>query len=197
MKAVLTMNCIALLFFCGACTAAKGPPSTAVVHEDRGQQLLEAAEGLAQAGHSARAEQYYLAAVDAGVPWERVFPDLVELCISSGRLRSALHYVCQARKLQPEAPELLRLEASLHWALGHERLALQAAEALSQLTPLSAETWLFLAELSLEAEQSERAQDYFERFLTLAPEADEAAWARITLQRLQDQQAFSQLGGRQ
>jgi hypothetical protein len=68
-----------------------------------------------------RAEQYYLAAVDAGVPDADVFPLLVETCIESGRFRSALSHV-EARLLeQPDSPALLKLSSALRQTLGLER----------------------------------------------------------------------------
>src|SRR5690606_32430108 len=108
--------------------------------------LLSQGRFFAARGESVRAEQYFLAAVQEGVPRSEVFPELLQSCVESGRLRSALHHVEEEIRMRSEEPSLLQLAASLSWALDHKRAAFGFVSRLEQVAASRPASLLFLAE---------------------------------------------------
>jgi thioredoxin-like negative regulator of GroEL len=96
-----------------------------------GESLLEKGRLFAERGQSLRAEQYFLAAREAGAAPGEVLVLLVDTCIKSGRYRSALSHV-EARLLDAPFDQALReLAIALRRTLGinqPERLAEPAVE---------------------------------------------------------------------
>jgi predicted Zn-dependent protease len=143
-------------------------------------------ERLSASGQSVRAEQYFLASLEAGEPETVILPALIDTCIQSGRLRSALDYVERATKLEPHDERLRRLLASLYLSLGQVRPATEEVQRLSMKKELSPETLLFVAEF-FDHTLLERnaAMALYRRYLALVPEREAPQWVSFSLQRLE------------
>jgi hypothetical protein len=146
--------------------------------------------GHAQADHgdNVRAEQYYLAAQRAGHPESQVLPSLLDVCVSSGRLRSALDYAEPYLRNHPEDFRLRHLVASIHFGLGNAARAFRELEGVLGGAPEHAPSHYLLAVIADEAfADLPTAQSYFQSYLKLEPHGTHAAeatsWLRAHAQR--------------
>lgn len=94
-------------------------------------QFLTQAKYWSEKGDSVRAEQYYVAAWQAGHPFGEVLPHLLNTCMEGGRLRNALIYIETAQHEAPENAWLKMLSAVLLWSLGDSAQAFQRALEVS------------------------------------------------------------------
>lgn len=107
---------LALASELAGCSGRKPAPEAAPA--PNADQLLATGRRLARQGNSLRAEQYLLAAMDAGIQADQAFPLLVSTCIRSGRYRSALMHV-ESRLLEmPDDLALRELSRTLRVSLG-------------------------------------------------------------------------------
>jgi tetratricopeptide (TPR) repeat protein len=149
-------------------------------------RLKEMGERLSASGQSVRAEQYFLASLEAGEPEKAILPALIDTCIQSGRLRSALDYVQRATKLDPHDERLRRLLASLYLSLGQIRAATDEVQQLSMNRELSPETILFVAEFFEHTLlESSAAMAFYRRYLASVSEGEAPAWVSFSLRRLE------------
>jgi Flp pilus assembly protein TadD len=136
----------------------------------------------AQRGDSLRAEQYYLAAQRAGYPESKVLPSLLEVCVSSGRLRSALGYAEPYLRRHPEDFRLRHLVASIHLGLGDSARAFRELQRVLSESPSHAASHYLLAVLASEAfADTAAARHHFQAYLKLEPHGDHAAEATAWL----------------
>lgn len=175
---------------CASSTPQREPESAPSLRLSPGEKLLEAAQSYAAQGQSVRAEQYFLAAVKAGVPESMVFPLLLKSCVESGRLRSALAHVEARLRVQLDEPSLLQLAASLSWALELERSAFAYVERLQEQETLSLGQLLFLGEFyETRAFEPQAARLFYSRALSQFPRSESSAWIRAALRRLERPQS--------
>lgn len=173
-----------------ACSAA--PPSGHVGprHSDplrgdtprRAEDLLRAARHFAHQGDSIRAEQYALAAMDAGALRAEVVPLLVTVCVEGSRLRAAVEYAEPYLRSHPEDVPLRFLLATVLVALARHEAARAALEEVVRLRPDHAAAHYVLGSLLahfLDAPGS--AEHHFRRSLRLAPDGEHAAELRAWL----------------
>lgn len=154
--------------------------------ESPGRALFSQGKFFAARGESVRAEQYFLAAGQQGVPREEVFSALLQSCVESGRLRSALHHVEEEMRLDSDEAGLLQLAASLSWALDHKRAAFGFVSRLEQVAARRRPSLLFLAEFyEAHAVDLERSVSYYRAALQLSPEAADARWVQSNVNRLE------------
>lgn len=102
-------------------------------------QFLTQAKYWSEKGDSVRAEQYYVAAWQAGYPFREVLPQLLSTCMEGGRLRNALVYIETAQYEEPENAWLKMLSAILLWSLGDSAQAFQKALEVSAAKDAPAE----------------------------------------------------------
>lgn len=185
-----------VLIVSSACSPTRAAVSSENRREEDAQRLVVRGQRLAASGQSVRAEQYFLASIEAGAPEEVVLPELIDTCVVSGRLRSALDYVERASKLEPEDVRLQRLLATIYLSLGQVDLAAQVVEQLARQSEPSPETLLFLAEsYDRYLSQRGRAVEFYGRYLAAVPEGIAPSWVFFALRRLEEseERAFSQL----
>lgn len=147
--------------------------------------LLQQAREFSGRGESHRAEQYFLAALEAGASPEEIYPELIDACVRGGRLGSASVHVDTRLRERPDDLDLVRLSISLEEGLGHERKAFERAEQLSASPRLSAEQQLFLAGYFERAGQTSRALEYFHIYMKRRPESERPAWVADAVSRLE------------
>ncbi len=176
---------VLLLLANGACSRSAEPPQAPSSSQAiQAEYLLNEGLKLAREGKHLKAEQYLLAAWDAGLPPERVVGPLVESCVTTGRLRSALFHVQRARRERPQDPSLVHLMATLHLGLGQPELAAQAVDDLGKAEPTYPEALYFLGEYHYGRKQAALARVYLQRFVELFPDAPQVPWARHLLTQL-------------
>jgi tetratricopeptide (TPR) repeat protein len=174
-----------VLLSSGCATAGSTQDPQIAPQQNTGETLLEEGRRYAELGQSVRAEQYYLAARQAGANPDEVFTLLVETCVGSGRLGSALRHVNHQLRLQPEDVRLLQLAASLSEALGHRRATENHIAELAAARDLSPQAELFLAEYyARDPGNQEEAIARFKNYLQRVPSNGRVAWAAPTLARL-------------
>lgn len=148
-------------------------------------ELQKKAREFSGRGESHRAEQYFLAALEAGASPDELYPELIDACVRGGRLGSAAVHVDKRLRERPDDLGLLRLSISLEEALGHERKAFARADQLTSSPHLSAEQQLFLAGYFERAGQTSRALKYFHIYMQNRPEHERPAWVASAVSRLE------------
>lgn len=163
-----------------------GPPRPAeATRAAQHHLLIERGKSLAAQGQGVRAEQVFLAALDAGADGSEVLPMLLEVCIAGGRLQRALDYAHMGLSRGTKTGRLHYLAATLHHALGQPRKARdQAALALADHHP-AVDAWLLMAELHVRYfRQKNEAEECYRQFLRVRPSGVEADRARRALSEL-------------
>ncbi|HTM44388.1 MAG TPA: hypothetical protein VL137_05505 [Polyangiaceae bacterium] len=129
----------------------------------------------ARAGDNLRAEQYLLAAKKAGYAEAAVLPPLLDVCLSSGRLRTALSYAIPFLQTHPDQFVLRHLVGAIYLALGDAAEAFHELQLVESQEPTFAPTKYLLGVASAEEfSDTAAAQRYFEEYLKLAPHGPHA-----------------------
>lgn len=179
------LSALIMMLALGGCAGRAQPPEATSPPSAEGQ--LAWGQQFAARGESVRAEQYYLSALELGADDETVFALVVDTCIESGRLGSALRYVEERLRRHPEDAALLRLAASLREALGHGRRAWQLVERLERVTPRAPAETLFLAEFYDRAgAEPEQCLRYYRAYLDEIPLEEREPWVTSTVRRLEE-----------
>jgi tetratricopeptide (TPR) repeat protein len=180
---------------CASTTAAPTPSTTADAAGD-GFRLFRLGQEHAQRGDNLRAEQYLLAAERAGHPTAELLPHLLDVCLSSGRLRSALGYAEPHLRRHPEDYRLRHLVASVHYGLGNATRAFREGQRVLSEAPHHAPSHYLLALISDEAfTDHESARAHFQGYLALEPQGDHAAEASSWLREHPKQKPYPAQGG--
>lgn len=146
---------------------------------------LEVGKSFARQGQSVRAEQYYLAALALGADERDVFFLVVDTCIQSGRLGSAMRYVDERLRADPENPEILQLAASLREALGHTRQAWGYVVRLERIDRPSPQQLLYLAEFyERQGDAPEKSLRLYVGYRDAVPVDEREPWVDAAVRRL-------------
>jgi tetratricopeptide (TPR) repeat protein len=188
-----------LFVACAGCGAAR--PAGPAAAPASGTDPLEAqtAESLFRKGHESadrgetvRAEQYLELALDKGYDRSRALPVLLSVCLSSGRLRSALNYAEPELRLRPDDAELRYLAASIDLGLGQRDEARDDLEQLLRLAPNQPAALYLLG--VVEADdfgEDASARAHFKSYLDAAPCGKHAAEVRNRLSGLGARRAIA------
>lgn len=183
---------VLMTWMCIGCGAGS-PPSPAAgpevssdpLERQTAEALFQRGRESADRGDTVRAEQYLELALDKGYERNRALPVLLNVCLSSGRLRSALNYAEPELRLRPDDAELRYLVASIHLGLGQRD---EARDELEQLLRLSSKHAAALYLLGVvEAEdfgEDASARAHFRSYLEAAPRGKHAAEVRNRLSGL-------------
>lgn len=142
---------------------------------------MERADQSELQGEALRAEQYWLAAWAQGEELAVVLPRLLGSCVQSGRLESALKHVERARRVEPNNPALLLIEAELLRALGREERALETVRSLSSSEKPLPEALFLLGVLERSHGDDGASQSAWERYIEVAPDGPRARQVRALL----------------
>jgi tetratricopeptide (TPR) repeat protein len=173
-----------LLSACGA--TAKGPQSVtpnqeALAVQNR-QELVSRGREAMRRGDSIRAEHYFALALEQGYESAELLPELLAVCLSSSRLRSALNYAEPYLRKHPKDANLRYLVATVHLGLNQTHAAKQELYAVLRHDPSSADAHFLLGILEFETTPA-RAKQHLVEFLKLRPEGDKANEARELLEQ--------------
>jgi tetratricopeptide (TPR) repeat protein len=145
--------------------------------------LLEHADASQAVGDMTRAEQYYVAAREAGAPEQIIIRRLLLVCVADRRYPVAAQYAEQFLRRHPNDTDIQFAAASIQSALGEHGRARALLEEVVKRQPRRAEAHYALASVLREREPAGPAADEHDlAYLTLEPQGPlaEAARARLT-----------------
>jgi tetratricopeptide (TPR) repeat protein len=171
------------------CAAAQPPTPVAdgiqtIQRESTADKLLARGKAFASAGDLTRAEQYLVAALDAGADEKRTLPLLMRVCVEAKRYRVALDYAEPRLERDPDDVDLRYLVATLQRAVGNDEAAEETLEQAIAQRPGDADLHFALASVLHDGKRSpKKADDHFREYLRLAPRGRHVAEARGSLLR--------------
>jgi tetratricopeptide (TPR) repeat protein len=146
---------------------------------------FELGENAERTGDNLRAEQYFLRAEALGTPADKVVPRIIRVLITAQRYDEALERCRRRLQQSPQDRATRYVEASLLQALEKPKDAERELLTLSNTKPDDAHAYLSLATLYRDGfADPVRARAMFTKFLTLAPEGDEATAVRYQMAEL-------------
>lgn len=144
--------------------------------------LLARGQALLRSGDSVRAEQYLTLAVRAGAPESRAIVPLVQACVGSSRLQSALEHAVPYLRRRPGAWRLRYLVAAIQLALGRTPLAIEELARVRRDRPEAAGPHYLAAVIARDQLGDPlSAADAFDAYVRAAPNGEHAAEARAYL----------------
>lgn len=176
--------CLASGLACGASTTAPNarPAMPDPLADVEAEELYAHGAALAQQGDSMRAEQYIVAAVERGFPVEEALPLLIQVCVASDRLSSALSHAEPHLRQHPDRWPLRHVVGTLYLGLGRVDDAQRELERVVDQAPNAAMPHFHLGMLLYENRgDREAARPHLERYLELDPEGRHVAEARSVL----------------
>lgn len=173
-----------LLSACGG--SATGPRSVtpnqeAIAVQNRKELVIRGREAMRR-GDSIRAEHYFALALEQGYDPAELLPELLAVCLSSSRLRSALNYAEPYLRKHPKDASLRYLVATVHLGLNQTHAAKQELYTVLRHDSTLADAHFLLGMLEFEAAPI-RARQHLAAFLKLRPEGDKASEARERLEQ--------------
>jgi hypothetical protein len=156
--------------------------STAAAEQLAADGLLARGIASLHAGDGLRAEQYLVLAVRAGAPASRVIVPLVQACVSSSRLQSALDHALPHLRRHPDAWRLRLVVAAIQLALGRSHVAQDEIERVLRVEPRAARAHYLSAVIARDVRGDERAASAgFAAYVRAEPDGEHAAEARAFL----------------
>jgi tetratricopeptide (TPR) repeat protein len=174
----------ALLAACLLTAACGGPQQHAqsARHDASAETLLEHADASQAVGDMTRAEQYYVAAREAGAPEKIIIRRLLLVCVADRRYPVAAQYAEQFLRRHPNDTDIQFAAASIQAALGEHARARALLEEVVKQEPRRAEAHYALASVLRESKQDGSAADQHDlAYLTLEPQGPLAEAARARL----------------
>jgi len=153
------------------------------VYPEMSSQLLFArGVALAKNGQLIRAEQYLYLATQSGYPEDQTLPLLLNICLSTSRLRTALNYAQPYLTRHPESWIVRFLVASIYLALEQPTRAHNHLSRVVQNNPTHAPAYYLLAIISRDALRDDAsARRYFAAYLQHDPTGTHAGEAKAWL----------------
>jgi tetratricopeptide (TPR) repeat protein len=168
---------------CASTAPALPPPGGASSGANQAATLFQRGQDAARRGDSVRAEQYLSLALDRGYDAERALPLLLQVCLSSSRLRAALDHAEPYLRDHPDAETLRYLVATIHVGLGQTSEARVELEQLLRANPDSRDAHYLLGILDSDGDV-DSARTHLRAYLDVAPKGDRAPEVRSRLAEL-------------
>lgn len=177
------MACLlAALAGCAATPAEKTQAEIqAFQQEQTADKLLERGRAFAAIGDMTRAEEYLASAIDAGADPKVVMPLLLQVCVSTGRYRSAIQHAENHLRKHPGDARTRFVLGTLYAAVGETREAKEALSLVVEQRPDEAQAHYALAVLAREQNEPVVADRHFREYLRLEPSGQHAEEARAAL----------------
>lgn len=179
--------CVGFVVLATACASKESQLKANIAEynaERAPDKLLSRAGAFALVGDTARAEEYYAAALEAGAPDSKVVPALVEVCIRDGRYRAAIEYASPYVNRHPTDLRMRYVLGTLYQGIGDARSARAQLEVVVGKSPEQPDPHYALAILLRDdAGDLVAADDQFREYLRLAPHGTHADEARASLMR--------------
>ncbi len=189
-KVVALLVCCAspLLFLsplaCGPVTPAEKAQADMATFrkEATTDNLLDRGKGFAAVGDTTRAEEYLAAALDQGADPREVMPLLLEVCVRTGRYRSAIQHGEDHLRKHPDDLRTRFVVGTLYVAIGETKDAKSNLETVVTARPDDARAHYALAILARDSENDVLGADrHFREYLRIEPNGAHAEEARASL----------------
>ncbi len=144
--------------------------------------LLDRGRAFAAVGDTTRAEEYLAAALDQGADAREVMPLLFEVCVRTGRYRSAIQHGENHLRKHPDDVRTRFIVGTLYVAIGETKEAKSNLEAVATARPNDAKAHYALAVLARDNENDVvEADRQFREYLRIEPNGAQAEEARASL----------------
>jgi Tfp pilus assembly protein PilF len=173
---------VAVVALCGCAGSQLRASEPAEEHVLSAKQLVEIARELDRRGDSARAEQYWMEALDRGAPDDVVLPHLFSAYVRDRQYRLAAQRAEDHLRRHPSSLRVRLLLAALYQAVEDYARAVHQYRAIVRLEPTRADVHFALATaLASEGQDHSGADDHYRRYLELAPNGPYAERAQAAL----------------
>lgn len=143
--------------------------------------VLAAGQYFADQGEDAREvlKQFYDRVRDAAPDYLETYIATAELALSKGDYAVAADTLAKAIEIDSTDPRVFYLQAKA-FAPSDRKLSNEAVQMALTVNPVHADSWLLLAENSIDAEQYEKAKQAVSKVLTVNPH-EPRAWAMLAV----------------
>jgi tetratricopeptide (TPR) repeat protein len=146
------------------------------------ENLVDRGKAFAAVGDTTRAEEYLAAALDQGADAREVLPLLLQVCVQTGRYRSAIQHAENHLRKHPNDVRTRFVVGTLYGAIGETKDAKSALETVLSATPDDAKAHYALAVLARDNESDVVGADrHFREYLRIEPNGSHAEEARASL----------------
>ncbi len=180
----LLVCCAFVLSGCGPATPAEKAQAEMETFrkEATTNNLLDRGRAFAAVGDTTRAEEYLAAALDQGADAREVMPLLFEVCVRTGRYRSAIQHGENHLRKHPDDVRTRFIVGTLYVAIGETKEAKSNLEAVATARPNDAKAHYALAVLARDNENDVvEADRQFREYLRIEPNGAQAEEARASL----------------
>lgn len=145
-------------------------------------KLLDRGRAFAAIGDLTRAEDYLAAAIDSGADPREAMPILLDVCVRSGRYRSAIQHGENHLRKHPHDLRTRLVVGTLLAAIGEPKEARVQLEKVVATKPDEAQAHYVLAVVARDTENDVVAADkHFREYLRIEPNGSHAEEARASL----------------
>ena len=145
-------------------------------------KLLDRGKAFAAMGDHTRAEEYLAAALDQGADAREVLPLLLNVCVQTGRYRSAIQHGENHLRKHPDDMRTRFVVGTLYAAIGETKDAKSNLETVVSARPNDAKAHYTLAILARDSENDVVGADkHFREYLRIEPNGAHAEEARASL----------------
>ncbi|MCL2724685.1 MAG: tetratricopeptide repeat protein [Polyangiaceae bacterium] len=145
-------------------------------------KLVDRGKAFAMVGDMTRAEEYFTAALEQGANPHEVLPLVLDVCVRTGRYRSAAQHAENQLRKHPDDVSTRFVLGTLYVALGEPRQAREALEKVVEARPNEPKVRYALAVLARDSENDiVEADKQFREYLRLEPDGAHAEEARASL----------------
>lgn len=145
------------------------------------EKLWERGKAFASIGDYTRAEEYFMAAMDAGGSSRKIMPMLVRVCVADNRLRSVVQYSEPYLAKYPDDTSTRFVYGTVLYAVGDYSRAKDELVRVAIEKPEFADAHFALALSERELGQHLEADVQFREYLRVAPRGSHAAEAQELL----------------
>lgn len=146
------------------------------------KNLVERGKAFWSVGDTTRAEDYLTAALDQGADPKQVLPLLLEICVQTGRYRSAIQHAETHLRRHPDDTRTRFVLGTLYAAIGETKDAKTALEEVVAQRPDEPAAQYALAVLCRDSDNDVVAADlHFREYLRIEPQGSHAEEARASL----------------
>lgn len=145
-------------------------------------KLLDRGKAFASMGDHTRAEEYLSAALDQGADPREVLPLLLNVCVQTGRYRSAIQHGENHLRKHPDDVRTRFVVGTLYAAIGETREAKTNLETVVAARPDDSNAHYTLGMIARDNDNDVIAADkHFREYLRIEPNGSHAEEARASL----------------
>lgn len=170
-------------FGCGPATPAERAQQDLQTfrRESTEDKLIERGRAFAAVGDHTRAEEYLAAALEQGADPKKVLPQLLEVCVQTGKYRSAIQHAENHLRRHPDDVRTRFVVGTLYAAIGETKDAKRELQTVVQTRPNEARAHYALAVLARDEQDAISADRHFREYLRIEPNGTHAEEARASL----------------